>query len=226
MIPNLQNTSVYAHFEGVDLDEGDDGGSTLIFRIDTRAWLWLIPLPDAVSIGLVAPARRISEFGASLNEILDTAIAASPDLTERMANATRSSEVRAIRDFSYRATREGGPGWCLVGDALGFIDPMYSTGLFLALRSAELGAAAVHCELEAAGAPDLTGYATDYHRAFDRFLALVNAFYSEDFRFGEFGKNPQHRQGLVDLLTGIVDSDAAVAVAEAIEHRHDEQVGA
>jgi len=215
-IPGLRNTSVFAHYRDAVLDGGRDAGSTLIFRLDSQAWIWLIPLPDLVSIGLVAPAREISSYGASPAAILDAAIAACPALAERLAPASRTTEVRAMRDFSYHAERDGGPGWLLVGDALGFIDPIYSTGLLLALQSAELGADAVVAALGGRRDFDFRGFSAAYQAAFTRFLWLVRAFYSEDFHFGKFSMNETHRQGLVDLLTGTVDTQQAIGVTQAI----------
>jgi len=218
LIPGLENTAVYAHYRGVRLDSGIDAGSTLIYRIDAKSWLWFIPLMGAVSIGLVTSAREILRFGQNRDEILQAAINQCPALLERMANATLRGEVRVARDFSYRAKCDGGKGWAVIGDALGFIDPVYSTGLLLSVRSAEIVALKTACALASEQAhPDLRGFSTDWQVAFDRFLPLVRAFYTEDFGFGELSKDESHRQGLVDLLTGIVDTDEAIGVVAKIE---------
>ena len=215
-ISGLENAAIFAHFEGVVRDTGIDAGSTLIYRLDGQAWIWFIPLPEAVSIGLVAPANRVSEFGKSKVEMLENAIARCPDLAKRMTNATRRTEVRAAADVTYRAVHDGGPGWLLVGDALGFIDPIYSTGLLLALYSAELGAAAIEARLGNGSGHDFSGYSSDYQVAFDQFLTLVHAYYRDDFQFGRLARNPEYRQGLIDLLTGIVGTPAALEVTRAI----------
>lgn len=219
-ISGLQNTAVYSHFEGVRLDEGIDAGNTVIFRLEGGAWFWLIPLPDAVSIGLVAPARQITRWGNSPQEILDAAIAECPPLQERMEGARRVQSVRAVRDYSYAARKDGGPGWLLVGDSLGFIDPIYSTGLLLTMQSGEEAARAVAAALRDgdAAAPDFAGYATSYREAFDQLLWLVRAFYTDDFQFGQMAKVPSQRQGLVDLLTGVVGTPEADEVTEVIRN--------
>lgn len=216
-IVGLENAAVFAHYEGVRRDEGIDAGSTLIFRLDGNAWIWFIPLPETVSIGLVAPKHRISEFGGSASEILEGAIARCPALQERLQNARRTIDVKAARDVSYRAERDGGPGWLLVGDALGFIDPIYSTGLLLALNSAELAAGAIDTKLGNGTVVDFAGYSEKYQAAFDQFLILVQAFYREGFRFGKLAQNPTYRQGLVDLLTGIVGTPEAVELTRTIQ---------
>ena len=205
-IKGLENAAVYAHYRDVKVDPGIDAGNTIVFRIDSSAWFWFIPLPDdVVSIGLVAPAKRVSSFGKTPTDILDRAIKMQPFLEERLVEAKRQGDVRVARDFSYRATKDGGPGWGLVGDALGFIDPVYSTGLFLTAHSAELAADAVIDAFKRGEEhPDLAEYSVDYQVAFDRFLALVRAFYQDGFHFGQLAKEEQYRRGLIDLLIGAV----------------------
>jgi flavin-dependent dehydrogenase len=208
-IEGLQNVAVYAHYRNAVRDEGIDAGSTLIYRLEHGAWLWFIPLPEVVSIGLVAPFEGLSAFGKAPAEILDNAIASCEFLRPRLVDAERSNEARAIRDFSYRATVDGGKGWVLVGDALSFIDPMYSTGLFLTMYSAELAAEAIVTKLKNEATPDFRSYSGKYQEAYEQFLWLVRAFYREDFHFGQLAKDPVHRQGLIDLLTGIVGTPEA-----------------
>ena len=112
----------------------------------------------------------------------------------------------------------------MIGDALGFIDPVYSTGLLLSVRSAEIAALEMTCALAGDQEhPDLAGHSKEWQKAFDRFLPLVRAFYTEDFRFGELSKHAAHRQGLVDLLTGIVDTEEAVGVVRKIEQMFDDE---
>jgi flavin-dependent dehydrogenase len=225
VLDGLANASVFAHYRGAELDPGIDAGSTLIFRLDTRRWVWFIPLPEAASVGLVAPARDIWSMGGTPAEVLDTAVAASEPLRQKLARASRVTDVLAVRDYTYRAKRDGGRGWMLVGDALGFIDPMYSTGLLLTMLSAELGSAAIDRALaEPEQRPDLAGYSTEYQKAFDSFLVLVRAFYSESFRFGEFAKDGDRRRGLVDLITGIVCSPEAIHVTEILAERFGDPV--
>lgn len=227
IVPGLENTAVYAHYRDVPLDSGKDAGSTLIYRLDAQSWIWFIPLQGVVSIGLVTSASEILRFGQDRNEILQNAIAQSPHLSERLRNASRAGEVRVARDFSYRAKRDGGEGWALIGDALGFIDPVYSTGLLLAMRSAECAAREATCALAGDHEhPDMHGFSKEWQVAFDRFLPLVRAFYTEDFRFGEISREEAHRQGLVDLLTGIVDTDEAIGVTELIQKALDDEVTA
>ncbi len=225
VISGLQNASAFAHYRNVERDTGLDAGSTLIYRLDSLSWLWFIPLPNSVSIGLVTPANKISSFGKTPTEILDNAIAQCEPLAARLTAAERTIKVRAVRDFSYRTERDGGAGWLLIGDAVGFIDPIYSTGLFLAMLSAELGAAAIDRELSNGNdTPQFSGYSEQYQAAFEQFLTLVQAFYTEGFHFGTLARDPEQRQGLVDLLTGVVGTPQAHKVTRTIRAFFDQQM--
>ncbi len=218
-IEGLQNASVFAHYKAVRRDAGKDAGSTLIYRLDARSWLWYIPLPDdVVSIGLVAPATRFAKMEGSSEDVLSESIAASPDLASRMDRAQRSSDVFAVRDYSYRSKVDGGKGWALVGDALSFIDPMYSTGLLLAMISAEQAAAAISRAVrDGDAAPDLRGFSAEYQEVYEQYLWLVRAFYAEDFHFGQLAKDPIQRRGLVEMLSGVIGTEEGLAVTSRIQ---------
>lgn len=218
----LEHISIFAHFENARLDPGIDAGSTLIMRLDGKPWLWFIPLPGAVSVGLVTPVKELPNFGANPQEILENAIAQCPPMAERLQGAKQTTAARAARDFSYRSKRDAGPGWALIGDSLGFIDPMYSTGLLLSLTSAELAADATIKALDE-DVPDLTGYSGPYQDAFDQFLYLVEAFYDEEFHFSALAADPVLRKGLVDLLTGIVGTPQARAVNKHIRDEFEQR---
>ncbi|MHC4512066.1 MAG: NAD(P)/FAD-dependent oxidoreductase [Planctomycetota bacterium] len=226
ILKGLENAAVYSHYADAKRDAGIDAGSTLIYRIDGESWLWFIPLPDTVSVGLVTPARKLTTFGGSREEILDNAIAASEPLSARLDGAKRTIDVLAARDYSYRTWRDGGRGWILVGDALGFIDPIYSTGLYLTMFSAELASSAITAALGDAATPDFAGFSGKYQTAFDQFLVLVQAFYRADVRFSELVKNPDHRRGLVDMLTGITTTPQAVDVTNALRASFGEETPA
>lgn len=215
-VADLENLSVFAHYSNAHIDDGIDAGSTLIFRLDAKSWLWFIPLPDVVSVGLVAPSKAIWSFGDEPESVLDNAIAACPHLMQRLEEASRTTDVHVARDFSYVAQDEGGEGWLLAGDALGFIDPVYSSGLFLAVHSAELAADAIDAAFKAGGDPRFDGYAGAYRSNWDRFLSIVRAYYTEGFHFGPIAKNAEGRQGLVDILTGDVGTPSADRVAKEI----------
>jgi flavin-dependent dehydrogenase len=112
-----------------------------------------------------------------------------------------------LRDFSYCSTRIAGYGWVLAGDAFGFLDPVYSSGVFLALRSGELAAdaAITACDTGDSSATTLGGHGREYVAGMEALRRMVYAFYAEDFNFARFVRaNPEQTDALVHLLIGNV----------------------
>jgi hypothetical protein len=130
-------------------------------------------------------------------------------VTERLAGAERATGYFATHDYSYRATRLAGDGWVLVGDAFGFLDPLYSSGVFLALKSGQLAADAIH---EGIAAGDTSGerlgqWGPSFNRGIDRIRRLVCEYY-QGFSFGKFvHRHPDLRGCLTDLLIGDLFTD-------------------
>jgi flavin-dependent dehydrogenase len=208
--PELRKASFFTHFEGAYRDPGIDEGATLVLHTnDASAWFWYIPLPDnRVSVGVVGGLDTlIAGRQGDPQKIFDEEVAKCPPLQERIAGACQVFPVQAIRDFSYRSSRIAGDGWVLVGDAFGFLDPIYSSGVFLALKSGELAADSIH---DALTAGDLSGEKLGAHgpgflAGMEAMRKLVYAFYEEGFSFAQFlAKYPQHRLDIVHLLVGNV----------------------
>jgi flavin-dependent dehydrogenase len=180
---HLQKFSVYAHYEGVQRDHGRDGTLTKLIR-GRRHWFWMIPLDERrTSVGLVCDTADFRAAKKAPERMLDDALAASSLMCERMAAARRVTEVHAVGDYSYRNTRLAGTRWLLAGDAAGFIDPIFSTGVFLAIHSAGHAAAALDGALRR---PCLRGvrfafYSRGLNRLMNRYLRFVSAWYSEEF---------------------------------------------
>ncbi len=180
---HLQKFSVFAHYEGVQRDDGRDGTLTRLVR-GKEHWFWLIPLDDRrTSVGLVMDIAAFRSAKKSPAEMLAAAIAESPLMRERMATAQPLTETHAIGDYSYRNTRFHGDRWLLAGDAAGFIDPIFSTGVFLAIHSAETAAAALDATLRRPWlrAVRFALYARGLGKLMDRYLRFVSAWYSEEF---------------------------------------------
>ncbi len=151
--PNLKKFSCYAHYEGVQRDEGIDAGLTRLVRAPDF-WFWLIPL-DATrtSIGVVMDTAAFRARGATPEAVLADTISESPLMRSRMAHAQRVTPVYATGDYSYRNRRLTGQRWMLAGDAAGFLDPIFSTGVFLALHSGEQCAGRARWRARRARAP-------------------------------------------------------------------------
>jgi flavin-dependent dehydrogenase len=128
----------------------------------------------------------------------------TPAVKERVKNATRVTGYFATRDYSYRSTQVAGHGWVLVGDAFGFLDPLYSSGVLLALKSGELAADAIIDGLAKGdtSAAQLGAWGQTFNEGVDRMRRLVCEYY-DGFSFGNFVRHyPELRNTVTDLLIG------------------------
>lgn len=143
MHPRLKKLAIFAHFTGVHLDPGEAGGDTVIFRLENQ-WFWIIPVsPEKTSVGLVTDREEFQRNGARPEEVFQAAVRTSPELTRRLADARRLGELEVTSDFSYANRSFASPRLIRVGDAAAFIDPIFSSGVFLAMHSARLAARAI-----------------------------------------------------------------------------------
>ncbi len=206
----LKNGAIYAYYKNAKRDEGRNAGATIIIQTaDRQGWFWFIPLPDGLtSIGVVAPPSYLfTGRGDDPLSTLEEEIGHCPGIERRLADAERVGQAFVTSDFSYRARRVAGDGWVLIGDAFAFLDPIYSSGVFLALKSGEFAADAIHDALQAG---DLSG---DRLGSFGPRLAagmqlieqLVHVYYDRSFSFAKFNKaHPECRDHIVRLLIGDV----------------------
>lgn len=211
--PKLRHGAIYAYYKGALCDEGRNAGATVIINTpDRNGWFWFIPLPDDIaSVGVVAPPPYLfAGRGDDPVVPLEEEIRACPGIARRLAPATRVSQAYVTSDFSYRSRRPAGDGWVLVGDAFGFVDPVYSSGVMLALKSGEFAADAIH---EALTEGDVSGerlgaFAPKLAAGMHLIRQLVYAFYDRGFSFAKFvGAHPQYEDHLVRLLIGDVFND-------------------
>jgi len=206
----LRKAAVWSYFRGGLRDSGRDEGATVILQTEgKKSWFWYIPLSDdQVSVGCTGDVDYMfAQHTDTAEGVFARELARCPGMLRRLQNAERATEYFTTKDFSYRATQTAGPGWLLVGDAFGFIDPVYSSGVFLALRSGEFAADAIVEALanDDFSAEQLGRWQADYARGVELFRKLVYAFYVPGFSFGEFlKKHPEYRGNLVDVLIGDV----------------------
>jgi flavin-dependent dehydrogenase len=180
---HLQKLSIFAHYDGVWRAEGIDGTLTVLIRAIDR-WFWLIPIAaDRTSVGVVLDSETFRKSKLSAGEFLDQALAQQPIIAKRMTNARRVSQVYVEADFSYRSARLRGDRWLLAGDAAGFIDPIFSSGVFLAVFSGELAADALNEVLDHSHKAKrlFPRYERAVNRAMDIYLRFVNAWYTKEF---------------------------------------------
>jgi flavin-dependent dehydrogenase len=180
---HLQKLSIFAHYDGMTRAEGIDGTLTVLIRGIDR-WFWIIPLtPTRTSVGVVLDGDIFKRSKKSPEDFLEEAIAEQPVLTQRMTRAHRASQVHVAADFSYRNSRLFGDRWLLAGDAAGFIDPIFSSGVFLAVFSGELAADALNEILNNSGRSKklFPAYERKVNRAMDVYLRFINAWYTKEF---------------------------------------------
>ncbi len=207
--PALRKGSIWTYFENAHRDPGRDEGATLIMQTEgKKSWFWSIPLPGNItSIGCTGSMEYLFPKGESAAAIFERELDRCPAMKDRLTEASRVRDYLATKDYSYYSRQGAGNGWLLVGDAFGFIDPVYSSGVYLALKSGELAADAVHAALEAddLSADRLGAWQADYREGLMLFRKLVYAFYDPDFSFGRFLKaHPQYRENVTDILIGDV----------------------
>ena len=213
--PNLKMASLFTHYEGGHRDEGIDEGATLILHTKEKdSWFWSIPLPyNRTSIGVVGELdyllqnRRDADGRLDAQGIFNEELEKCAPLKQRIEGAKQLLPIQTTKDFSYRASRIAGNNWVLVGDAFGFLDPVYSTGLFLALKSGEMAADVI---IEAFQKNDfseaqLGSFGPAFVDGMEAFRKLVYAFYTKEFSFARFlSEHPEHQGGIVDILSGDV----------------------
>jgi len=209
--PILNKGAIWTYWQGAYRDTGRDEGATLVIQTPGKnGWFWYIPLhDDIVSMGVVAPFDYLFKGRGPYAQTYDEEVAKTPGAKERVANAKRVTGHFATKDYSYRSNRVAGDGWVLVGDAFGFLDPLYSSGVLLALRSGEFAGDAI---VEGLRKKDLSGaqlgkWGPAFNEGVDRMRRLVCEYYG-GFSFGKMvRKYPELRGTLTDLLIGDLFED-------------------
>jgi len=206
--PLLKKAACWTYWEGAQRDVGRDEGATVVLQVQGKAgWFWYIPLHDnIVSVGVVASYDYLFKNRESkdLETIYLEEVEKCPAVKQRISMGKRADVYRAAKEYTYRARQVAGDGWVLVGDALGFLDPLYSSGVLLALKSGELAADAVCAGLARGDTSraQLSTWEKDYFRGMERMRQLVLAYYS-GLSFGRFVSQHPHRKGdITDLLIG------------------------
>jgi len=209
--PKLKKAVLFSYFKGAHREPDLNGGATLVLRTETGSggWFWYIPLEDDItSVGIVAdPDYLVKGRGQDLAKILHEEIEKCEACRRRVGDAERVDKVYSILDYSYRSKQCAGDGFILIGDAYGFLDPIYSSGVLLALKMAELAADAIH---DAFRHDDFSGarlgqFQTKLDTGIESMRKLVHAFYCDGFSFSGFlRKYPEQRANIINLLMGDV----------------------
>lgn len=222
--PVLKKAAIWSYFKGAAREQGRDAGATLVMQTAGKiGWFWYIPLQnDITSIGVVAPFDHLfkNRDTKDLEAIFTEEMARCPGLQPRIAGAERVAPHRAAKEYSYRSSKVAGDGWVLVGDAFGFLDPLYSSGILLALKSGALAADAIVAGLEQGDVSEaaLGSWGPGYVAGLERMRQLVCGFY-DGLNFGKLVRDHGHAKPLItDILIGDIfkgDIDALWPLVEA-----------
>jgi flavin-dependent dehydrogenase len=177
---HLQKLSLFAHYEGLEREAGIDATLTRMVRT-LDSWFWVIPLEnDRTSIGIVLEAADFKKSGLPAEEFFERAIAEQPLVRNRIGDGRRVSQVYTAADFSYRSEKLTGDRWLLAGDAAGFIDPVFSSGVFLAVLAGEQAADVLHEVLDHPKRARrlFRHYERLVNRAMDVYLRFVESWYA------------------------------------------------
>jgi flavin-dependent dehydrogenase len=206
--PKFRKTAIWGHFRGSRRDVIDDGVMTVCFRTQSNnSWFWHIPLSnDVVSIGVVGDADHFFRPGAGTpDEVFAAEVADCPAMAKRLEGTEIVAGLDVVKEYSYATQRASGDGWVLVGDSWGFIDPIYSSGVWFALKSGQLAADAI---IEGLRTGNTTGeqlgkWVPDFARGTAWVRKLAEAWYCGQFRVGKFIREyPQHIGPMTDILIG------------------------
>ncbi len=209
--PMLNRVAYWTYYRGAKRDPGLDAGSTTIAYLPDKSWFWYIPLPDdVVSVGVVGKREHLFADAKGPAEIFARQVPNNPWIEEHLAPGEQIGKFYGTKEFSYRSAYCAQDGLVLVGDAFSFLDPVFSSGMYLALRSGELAADAVDAALSAGAvsAGQFREYARRMTHEIESMRKLVYAFYDVAFSFGKLiRKYPEVRGDLTDCLIGNLQKD-------------------
>lgn len=211
--PELNKVALWTYYRGAKRDPGIDEGSTTVAYLEGKGWFWHIPLQDdIVSSGIVAERDYLFRDTQDRRAIFEREIKNNPWIADHLSTGQQFGDYFVTGEFSYRAQHCATDGLVMVGDAFAFLDPVFSSGVFLALKSGEMAADAVDAALATPGPVKAAAFAEYGERlcaAIETMRQVVYAFYDVNFSFAELIRAHQDQRGpLTDCLIGnLVDRD-------------------
>lgn len=204
MHPRHKKLAVFAHFKGVLRPEGETHNDIIIARLVNK-WFWIIPISaEKTSVGLVMDKDEFAQEKGSPLEIFEKHVAISPSVKERMQNVQRLGDIRTTSDFSYFNRRLVGDRLLRVGDAAGFMDPIFSAGVFLAMWSGKLAAEAIRQTLDGgrSNRETFSRYEKRVRRGMTYYWRMVDHFYTTPFI--ELFLRPSEHANLFSAVIGVL----------------------
>lgn len=209
--PRLNKIAIWTYYQGARRDPGLDEGATTVAYLPEKGWFWYIPLPQGrVSVGIVAEKDYLYQDTRDPGVIFQREIETNPWIHDHLASGKQDGPYWVTGEYSYRSKYCAANGLVLVGDAFSFLDPVFSSGVFLALRGGELVAEAADRALASGdcSAEKFDRYGKEMNRGLEAMRKLVYAFYDQEFSFrGFIERFPQLRGDLTDCLIGNLFGD-------------------
>jgi len=210
--PYLNKVAVWTYYRGSKREPGIDEGQTAVAYVPDKGWFWHIPQHnDMVSVGVVAEGKYLTRDGVrDPKAIFHREVEQNLWIKEHLSVGRQVGDYYLTSEYSHHSRHCGCEGLLLVGDAFAFLDPVFSSGLMLALKSGVMAGDAVH---EALAAGDLSPsrfahYASSLRQGIENMRKLVYAFYNPDFSFKQvIDKYPDAGGEITDCLSGDVSKD-------------------
>lgn len=211
-----QSAAIFSHFRGVERRPGIDAGNVTVDRFE-HGWYWLIPLQgDIMSVGAVCSPEYLKQRRSDNETFLMQTLNARGSVARRMRGAERVAPVHATGNYSYSCTRMTGPGWVMAGDAYAFVDPVFSSGVLLAMHSAELATDVIDGALRDPARERALQKAMEkrFRRGLKHFSWFIHRFTSPVMKrlFSAPRNVLQMQQAVVSMLAGDVFDNRAVLV--------------
>ncbi len=208
--PKLNKVAIWTYYKGAQRDAGRDEGATTVAYVPGKGWFWYIPQHnDMLSVGVVADHKYLFRDGVrDLKAVFDREVTQNKWIEQHLAQGTQVGEYRTTGEYSFRSKYCAVDGLVLVGDAYGFIDPCFSSGVLFALKSGIKSAEVTHEALVAndCSAVRYTEYANMMIQAIENMRSLIYAFYDQNFSFRELTNKYDFATGdVTDCLSGDVN---------------------
>jgi flavin-dependent dehydrogenase len=210
--PFLNKIAVWTYYEGAQRDEGLDAGATTVAYVPEKGWFWYIPQHhDRISVGVVAEGKYLTRGGVKAPEaVFQREVGQNQWIAQHLAAGRQTGPYYLTSEYTHHSRHCGSDGLLLVGDAFAFLDPVFSSGVMLALKSGTLAGEEVHQAIvERDFSPErFRHYARCIREGVENMRRLVYAFYHPDFSFRTLtNKYPEAAGTVTDCLSGDVNKD-------------------
>jgi flavin-dependent dehydrogenase len=220
--PYLNKVAVWTYYKGAQRDEGIDGGATTVAYVPEKGWFWYIPQHnDMISVGVVAEGKYLTRDGIKdPKEIFHREVRQNAWIESHLALGQSTGSYYLTNEYSWHSRYCAGPGFVLAGDAFGFLDPVFSSGVMLALKSGVMAADAIHQAIETKdySPAQFEAYGAAVREGIENMRKLVYAFYDEKFSFRVLtNKDPEMAGWVTDCLSGDVNKDFSALYTKVAE---------